>query len=242
MTAHTWIRCALSETGERLDVKTLRMTDAAAAALAERLNASTVWHRAVALDESTRELGSITLWLWDTPRGIQYVRAEPSTAGGRQDRDLLIGPELIRRFDLVPHIVVHRAIGVTLWDHRNKATQTAEAWAALQEMWPTACRTYAVGTHASNNPDDVTCKGCIAATQAATTLALVPGQRRLHSDEPVTVRAASSRYDRREGTTVAPDPDGGFAVRIEGEPTLLHFELAELTPRRLLGATGGAAS
>lgn len=242
MSLHTWIRYRLTEAGERTGVKTLRMTDATAAALADRLNAATTWHRAVALDPSTRELDVITAWPAYAP-SIEYVRAEPSTPHGRQDRDLRIGAALIRRFDLVPHIVVHRAIGVVLWDDRNRATQTPESWAARNETCSTACRDYVVGTHATNDPDEVTCKGCIAATEAATVLALVPGPRTaVHSGEQVTVRSAESRYDGRDGEAVLPDEDGGFAVRIVGEPDLLHFEERELSARRLVGATGGSAS
>jgi hypothetical protein len=154
---HAWIRYSGDRAGNAADVKTLRMTDAAAAALAERTNATTTWHR----DGQRREL--VSMWV---PRaawpGVDYVRMEPSTPGGRQARDQLLGAELVRRFDLTPHITVHLADGVTLWTSGDRDSQTAEAWDARNMACPTACGTYVVGTHASNDFNEVTCKACRA--------------------------------------------------------------------------------
>lgn len=72
----------------------------------------------------------------------------------------------------------------------------------------------------------------------------VPRQLRhapgIHCGEPVTVHSERSRFDGCEGRAEFPDAEGGFEVSIDG--ALLHFELSEIAPRRLIGAAGGGLS
>lgn len=64
--------------------------------------------------------------------------------------------------------------------------------------------------------------GCRAARPYA---AGVPA---IHSGADVTVRPEVSKYGGRHGHVAMPDEEGGVEVALDGEASLLHFEVGEL--------------
>jgi hypothetical protein len=185
MTTHTWIRFTRTPAGERIDAKTLQLTDAAADTLAERLPIQ--GYRLSVRDAGQSQLVVITSRPGASPNTVEYVRAQPVSDAGRQERDGLLGAALIRRFGLMPHIPVHLAApGVVLWDPLVKATQTAAAWNARNETCAVVCPAgWAVGTHATTTPGEVTCSGCLAVLEQRAAEASAPARPALVLDSDI---------------------------------------------------------
>lgn len=156
-TTQPWIRFSQRIGGaDRFDVDLLHLTEEDIAALLERPVRGAVTHTGA-------ELLHIVQWPEGTEHSVYYVRMNPASDLGRQDRDLLLGAGLIRLFDIEPLYRVHKAL-----DPDRLCTGVLTCRQAHPDSLHPECRAGGMNIRCTEDANEVTCKACLAGLHGIT--------------------------------------------------------------------------